>query len=53
MEAEFATEVNNSNASDSDPSWPMKIVEHNEASNGKFVTVMAFRDVLKYAYHAD
>ena len=53
LEAEFATEVNNSNASDSDPSWPMKIVEHNEASNGKFVTDMAFRDVLKYAYHAD
>ena len=53
LEAEFATELNNSNDSDSDPSWPMKIVDNNDASNGKFVTDMAFKDVLKYAYHAD
>ena len=53
LEAEFATELNNSNDSDSDPAWPMKIADNNDASNGKFVTDMAFRDVLKYAYHAD
>ena len=53
LEAEFATELNNSNESDSDPDWPMKIADNNDASNGKFVTDMAFKDVLKYAYHAD
>lgn len=53
LEAEFATELNNSNDSDSDPDWPMKIANNNDASNGKFVTDMAFKDVLKYAYHAD
>ena len=53
LEAEFATELNNSNASDSDPNWPMKIADNSDASNGKFVTDMAFKDVLKYAYHAD
>ena len=30
----------------------MKIADNNDASNGKFVTDMAFKDVLKYAYHA-
>ena len=53
LEAEFATELNNSNDSDSDPKWPMKIADNRDASNGKFVTDMAFKDVLKYAYHAD
>ena len=53
LEAEFATELNNSNASDSDPNWPMKIADNSDASNGKIVTDMAFKDVLKYAYHAD
>lgn len=53
LEAEFATELNNKNDSDSDPQWPMKIADNNDASNGKFVTDMAFKDVLKYAYHAD
>ena len=53
LEAEFATELNNSNDSDSDPKWPMKIADNSDASNGKFVTDMAFKDVLKYAYHAD
>lgn len=53
LEAEFATELNNSNDEDSDKDWPMKIADNNDASNGKFVTDMAFRDVLKYAYHAD
>ena len=53
LEAEFATELNNTNDSDSDPDWPMKIADNSDASNGKFVTDMAFKDVLKYAYHAD
>ena len=53
LEAEFTTELNNSNDSDSDPKWPMKIADNSDASNGKFVTDMAFKDVLKYAYHAD
>ena len=53
LEAEFATELNNSNDSDSDPDWPMKIADNSDASNGKFVTDMAANDVLKYAYHAD
>ena len=53
LEAEFATELNNSNDSDSDLKWPMKIADNSDASNGKFVTDMAFKDVLKYAYHAD
>lgn len=53
LEAEFATELNNSNDLDSDQDWPMKIADNNDASNGKFVTDMAFKDVLKYAYHAD
>lgn len=52
LEAEFATELNNSNDEDSDKDWPMKIADNNDASNGKFVTDMAFKDVLKYAYHA-
>ena len=53
LEAEFTTELNNSNDSDSDPKWPMKIADNSDASNGKFVTDIAFKDVLKYAYHAD
>lgn len=53
LEAEFATELTNSNASDSDPSYPMKIAANTDASNGSFVTDMAYKDVLKYAYHAD
>lgn len=53
LEAEFATELNNSNDEDSDKDWPMEIADNNDASNGKFVTDMAFKDVLKYAYHAD
>lgn len=52
LEAEFATELNNSNDEDSDKDWPMQIADNNDASNGKFVTDMAFKDVLKYAYHA-
>lgn len=53
LEAEFATELTNSNVSDSDPSYPMKIAANTDASNGSFVTDMAYKDVLKYAYHAD
>lgn len=53
LEAEFATELTNSNDSDSDPSYPMKIAANTDASNGSFVTDMAYKDVLKYAYHAD
>lgn len=52
LEAEFATELNNSNDEDSDKDWPMQIADNNDASNGKLVTDMAFKDVLKYAYHA-
>ena len=52
LEAEFATELNNSNDEDSDKDWPMQIADNNDASNRKFVTDMAFKDVLKYAYHA-
>lgn len=52
LEAEFATELNNSNDEDSDKDWPMQIADNNDASNGKYVTDMAFKDVLKYAYHA-
>lgn len=53
LEAEFATELTNSNDSDSDPSYPMKIAANTDASNGSFVTDMAYKDVLKYTYHAD
>ena len=53
LEAEFATELNNSNDSDSDPSWPLGIATDNNASNGKFVNCMAYKDEVKYAYHAD
>lgn len=53
LEAEFATELTNSKDSDSDPSYPMKIAANTDASNGSFVTDMAYKDVLKYAYHAD
>ena len=53
LEAEFATELTNSNDSDSDPSYPMKIAANTDASNGKFVTDMAYKDVITYAYHAE
>lgn len=53
LEAEFATEVTNSNATDSDPDWPMHITDNSDASNGKFVTDMAYKDVITYAYHAE
>lgn len=53
LEAEFATEVTNSNDTDSDPDWPMYITDNSDASNGKFVTDMAYKDVITYAYHAE
>lgn len=53
LEAEFATEVTNSNDTDSDPDWPMHITDNSDASNGKFVTNMAYKDVITYAYHAE
>lgn len=53
LEAEFATEVTNSNDTDSDPDWPMHITDNSDASNGKFVTDMAYKDVITYAYHAE
>lgn len=53
LETEFATEVTNSNDTDSDPDWPMHITDNSDASNGKFVTDMAYKDVITYAYHAE
>lgn len=53
LEAEFATEVTNSNDTDSDLDWPMHITDNSDASNGKFVTDMAYKDVITYAYHAE
>lgn len=53
LEAEFATKVTNSNDTDSDPDWPMHITDNSDASNGKFVTDMAYKDVITYAYHAE
>lgn len=53
LEAEFATEVTNSNDTDSDPDWSMHITDNSDASNGKFVTDMAYKDVITYAYHAE
>lgn len=53
LEAEFATEVTSSNDTDSDPDWPMHITDNSDASNGKFVTDMAYKDVITYAYHAE
>lgn len=53
LEAEFATEVTNSKDTDSDPDWPMHITDNSDASNGKFVTDMAYKDVITYAYHAE
>lgn len=52
LEAEFATELNNSNDSDSDPDWPLTITSEDWASNGKFLNCMAYKDYAKYAYIA-
>ena len=41
LEAEHATELINSNDSDSDPDWPLTITSEDWASNGKFLNCMA------------
>ena len=53
LEAEHATELINSNDSDSDPSWPLTITSEDWASNGKFLNCMAYKDYAKYAYTAN
>ena len=53
LEAEYATELINSNDSDSDPNWPLGIGSDNWASGGKFVNCLAYKDYIKYAYRAD
>lgn len=53
LEAEYATELINSNDSDSDPNWPLAISSGDWASNGKFVNCLAYKDYIKYAYRAD
>lgn len=52
LEAEHATELINSNDSDSDPSWPLSLGTGDWASNGKFLNGMAYKDYAKYAYVA-
>lgn len=52
LEAEHATELINSNDSDSDPSWPLGLGTGDWASNGKFLNCMAYKDYAKYAYVA-
>lgn len=52
LEAEHATELINSNDSDSDPSWPLGLGTGDWASNGKFLNGMAYKDYAKYAYVA-
>lgn len=52
LEAEYATELINSNDSDSDPSWPLSLGTGDWASNGKFLNCMAYKDYAKYAYVA-
>ena len=53
LEAEHATELINSNDSDSDPNWPLTITSESWASNGKFLNCMAYKDYAKYAYTAN
>lgn len=53
FEAEYATELVNSNDGDSDPNWPMVIASANWASGGRFVNCLAKNDYIKYAYSAD
>ena len=53
LEAEHATELINSNDSDSDPNWPLTITSEGWASNGKFLNCMAYKDYAKYAYTAN
>lgn len=53
LEAEYATELINSNDSDSDPNWPLGIGSDDWASGRKFVNCLAYKDYIKYAYRAD
>ena len=53
LEAEHATELINSNDSDSDPNWPLTITSEGWASNGKFLNCMAYKDYAKYTYTAN
>ena len=53
LEAEHATELINSNDSDSDPNWPLAISSGGWASGGEFVNCLAFKDYIKFAYRAD
>ena len=53
LEAEYATELINSNDSDSDPNWPLSLADGDWASNGKFLNCMAYKDYAKYAYIAN
>src|SRR5699024_1853673 len=53
LEAEHATELINSNDSDSDPNWPLAISSGDRASGGEFVNCLAFKDYIKFAYRAD
>ena len=53
LEAEHATELINSNDSDSDPNWPLAISSGDWASGGEFVNCLAFNDYIKFAYNAD
>lgn len=56
LEAEFATELKNSQDSDSDPNWPMQIISGNGAgwaSNQGIVNCLAYKDILEYAYKAE
>ena len=52
LEAEYATELINSNDTDSDPNWPLEFKAEDWASNGKYVNCLAFKDYIKYAYTA-
>lgn len=53
FEAEYATELINSNDSDSDPNWPLTVASAEWASGGRFVNCLAYKDYIKYAYRAD
>lgn len=53
FEAEYATELLNSNDGDSDPNWPLTVASAKWASGGRFVNCLAYKDYIKYAYRAD
>lgn len=53
LEAEHATNMVNSDDSDSDPDWDLSIGAGDWASNGKFVNCLAYKDYIYYAYNAE